>query len=77
MSVVLLITRDVGEHVSGHADDDAALVALLQYVDAHWADAKLPEDAADLDPEKRIDLWIAATQALYMIATPSIEIDLS
>lgn len=56
MSVVLLITRDVGEHVSGHADNDAAFDALVRYVDAHWTDAKLPAEAANLDPDKRIDL---------------------
>lgn len=71
--VILLIARQGGEVLSLHDDDGEALEALAHYVDDHWADAKLPSEAADPDPSVRIGAWFNATQALYFIAKASID----
>lgn len=70
-TILLFISREKREYLSFHDNDSAALEALVRYVDDHWAEANLPEEAADLDPLVRIDAWIGATQALYFIAQAS------
>lgn len=72
--VMLLIAREDGEHLSVHNDDDAALEALVRYVDDHWSDTALPAEAASRDPVRRVDEWVKATKAFYLIGEPSIEV---
>lgn len=72
---MLLIARESGEHLSVHDDDEAALKALVRYVDDHWSDAAIPFEAASRDPVIRIDEWVRATKSFYLIGEPSIEID--
>jgi hypothetical protein len=70
--ILLLISRQEREYLSFHDNDSAALDALVRYIDDHWAEADLPEDAADPDPLIRIEAWVGATQALYFIAEASV-----
>ena len=70
--ILLFISRQEREYLSLHDSDSAALEALVRYVDDHWAEADLPEDAADSDPLTRVEDWVGATQALYFIAEASI-----
>ncbi len=63
----------LSEHLSVHYDDDAALEALVHYVDDHWDDAMLPKDNADSDPFDRVNAWITATRGFFIIAEASID----
>jgi len=73
MSVVMLfIAREDSDSASFHEDETAALSALIQYVDKHWTDAKLPDVARDFDAESRVAIWFKATGALYVIGEASI-----